>query len=127
MEVYGTTRAALNRLTSGLGGDLHGSGIRVNAVGPRIAVMSEGMADLIGDTLPREMFESVEQTVEAVVALCDSAEDTTGRIAVSPDLIADWNLAVHDREGPLPSAPIGERGANGQVVRIVTAAVPGAP
>jgi len=33
MEVYGTTKAALNRITSGLAGDLYGTGIRVNAVG----------------------------------------------------------------------------------------------
>jgi citronellol/citronellal dehydrogenase len=42
MEVYGTTKAALNRITSGLAGDLYGTGIRVNAVGPRVAVMRRG-------------------------------------------------------------------------------------
>ena len=41
MELYGATKAALNRITAGLAGDLDGSGIRVNAVGPRVAVMSE--------------------------------------------------------------------------------------
>ncbi|WP_063044298.1 SDR family NAD(P)-dependent oxidoreductase [Nocardia pseudovaccinii] len=99
MELYGTTKAALNRLTSGLAGDLHGTGIRVNAVGPRIAVMSEGMADLMGDQLAPEMFEAVEETVEAVVALCDCAEDTTGKVTVSLDLIADWGLTVHNLDG----------------------------
>jgi citronellol/citronellal dehydrogenase len=59
MELYGTTKAALNRITSGLAGDLYGTGIRVNAVGPRVAVMSEGFEALIGDQLPRELFESL--------------------------------------------------------------------
>jgi NAD(P)-dependent dehydrogenase (short-subunit alcohol dehydrogenase family) len=99
MELYGTTKAALNRLTSGLAGDLHGTGIRVNAVGPRIAVMSEGMADLMGDSLPAEVFESVEETVESVVALCACEADYTGRVNVSLDLISDWGLTVHDLDG----------------------------
>ncbi len=99
MEIYGATKAALNRVTSGLAGDLHGSGIRVNAVGPRIAVMSEGMADLIGDQLPAEVFEALEEIVEAVVALCDCPEDVTGKIAVSLDLIKDWGLTVHGVDG----------------------------
>jgi citronellol/citronellal dehydrogenase len=34
MELYGATKAALNRITNGPAGDLDGTGIRVNAVGP---------------------------------------------------------------------------------------------
>ena len=64
MELYGTTKAALNRITSGLAGDLDGTGIRVNAVGPRVAVMSEGFEAIIGDQLPRELFESIEEIVD---------------------------------------------------------------
>jgi len=99
MELYGTTKAALNRLTSGLAGDLYGSGIRVNAVGPRVAVMSEGFADLIGDQLPAELFESLEQIVEAVTALCDCPADITGRVFSSLDLIDGWGLSVRGLDG----------------------------
>src|SRR5262245_33299203 len=99
MEVYGTTKAALNRITSGLAGDLHGTGIRVNAVGPRVAVMSEGFADLLGDLLGPDAIESIEEIVEAVVAFCDCPEDVTGKVAVSLDLIADWGLTVHGLDG----------------------------
>jgi NAD(P)-dependent dehydrogenase (short-subunit alcohol dehydrogenase family) len=99
MELYGTTKAALNRITSGLAGDLYGTGIRVNAVGPRIAVMSEGFEALIGDQLPRELFESLEEIVEAVVALCDCPPEVTGQIAESLSLIADWGLSVHSLNG----------------------------
>ncbi|WP_319448697.1 MULTISPECIES: SDR family NAD(P)-dependent oxidoreductase [unclassified Mycobacterium] len=99
MELYGVTKAALNRATSGLAGDLHGSGVRVNAVGPQVAVMSEGFKALIGDALPAEMFESVEEIVEAVVALCDCPEDCTGKIASSLDLIAELGLDVYGLDG----------------------------
>ncbi len=83
----GATKAALNRVTSGLAGDLDGSGIRVNAVGPRVAVMSEGLEAVVGDQLPRELFESLEEIVEAVVALCDCPPEVTGQVMASLDLI----------------------------------------
>jgi citronellol/citronellal dehydrogenase len=99
MEVYGTTKAALNRITSGLAGDLHATGIRVNAVGPRVAIMSEGFADLLGDLLGPDAIESIEEIVEAVVALCDCPADVTGKVAVSLELIVDWGLTVHGLDG----------------------------
>jgi citronellol/citronellal dehydrogenase len=99
MELYGATKAALNRLTSGLAGEVYGSGIRVNAVGPRIAVMSAGFADLIGDQLPAELFESREEIVEAVTALCDCPADITRRVFSSLDLIDEWGLTVRGLDG----------------------------
>jgi citronellol/citronellal dehydrogenase len=94
MEVYGATKAALNRMTAGLAGELDGSGIRVNAVGPRVAVMSEGFAELIGDKLAAERFESIEDIVEAAVALCDCPAEITGGVFSSLDLIDEWGLSV---------------------------------
>lgn len=99
MELYGTTKAALNRITGGLAGDLDGTGIRVNAVGPRVAVMSEGFEAIIGDQLPRELFESIEEIVEAVVALCDCPTEVTGQVLESLDLIANWCLSVRGLDG----------------------------
>jgi NAD(P)-dependent dehydrogenase (short-subunit alcohol dehydrogenase family) len=99
MEVYGATKSALNRTTAGLAGDLYGSGIRVNAVGPRVAVMSDGFAELMGDSLPAEFFESLESIVEAVVALCDCDTETTGKMIYSLDLIEKWKLTVHSLDG----------------------------
>jgi citronellol/citronellal dehydrogenase len=99
MELYGTTKAALNRITSGLAGDLDGTGIRVNAVGPRVAVMSEGFEAIIGDQLPHELFESIEEIVEAVVSLCDCPPEVTGQVLQSLELIADWGLSVHGLDG----------------------------
>jgi NAD(P)-dependent dehydrogenase (short-subunit alcohol dehydrogenase family) len=99
MEVYGATKAALNRTAAGLAADVYGSGIRVNAVGPRVAVMSQGFAELMGDSLPAEFFESVEEIVEAVVALCDCDPETTGKMLYSLDLIEKWGLVVRSLDG----------------------------
>lgn len=99
ISVYGASKAALNKITNGLGAELHGTGIRVNTVEPRAAVLSEGAAKLVGGTLRPDQIESMEEMVEGVVALCDCPEDVTGRVTVSLDLIADWGLTVHGLDG----------------------------
>jgi NAD(P)-dependent dehydrogenase (short-subunit alcohol dehydrogenase family) len=103
IAVYGASKAALARLTNGLGAELHGTGIRVNAIEPRAAVMSEGAAQLVGSTLRPDQIESMEEMVEAVVALCDCPADLTGQSVVSLDLLAERQLTVHRLDGtPLP-------------------------
>jgi NAD(P)-dependent dehydrogenase (short-subunit alcohol dehydrogenase family) len=99
IAVYGATKAALNRMTNGLGAELYGTGIRVNGVEPRAAVLSEGAAKLVGATLRPDQIESMEEMVEAVVALCDCRPDVTGRSFVSLDLLADWGLPVRALDG----------------------------
>lgn len=99
IAAYGASKAALNRITNGLGAELHGTGIRVNTVEPRAAVLSEGAARLVGGTLRPDQIESMEEMVEGVLALCDCSEDVTGRVTVSLDLIADWGLTVHGLDG----------------------------
>lgn len=102
IALYGASKAALNKITNGLGAELHGSGVRVNTVEPRAAVLSEGAARLVGGTLRPDQIESMEEMVEAVVALCDCPEDVTGRVTVSLDLIADWGLTVHGLDADAP-------------------------
>jgi NAD(P)-dependent dehydrogenase (short-subunit alcohol dehydrogenase family) len=92
---YGASKAALNRMSNGMASTLYGTGVRVNTVEPRAAVLSEGAAELVGATLRPDQIESMEEMVEATVALCDCPADVTGRITVSLDLIADWGLTVH--------------------------------
>jgi NAD(P)-dependent dehydrogenase (short-subunit alcohol dehydrogenase family) len=99
LTVYGASKAALNRITNGLAAELHGTGIRVNTVEPRAAVLSEGAAELVGSTLRPDQIESMEEMVEATLALCICPEDVTGQTAVSLDLIAAWNLRVHALNG----------------------------
>src|SRR5919108_1794354 len=99
IALYGASKAALNRVTNGLAAELHGTGIRVNTVEPRAAVLSEGAAALVGETLRPDQIESMEEMVEGVLALCDCPEDVTGRVTVSLDLIAEWGLTVPDLDG----------------------------
>ncbi len=104
IAMYGASKAALDRLTNGLAAELDGTGVRVNAVAPRAAVLSEGAAALVGDTIRPDQIESLEQMVEAIVALCDCPAATTGRCFVSLDLLDDWDLEVRGLDGrPLPA------------------------
>jgi NAD(P)-dependent dehydrogenase (short-subunit alcohol dehydrogenase family) len=97
MTIYGASKAALNRMTQGLALELEGTRIRANTVEPRAAVMSEGATALIGETVRADQIETMEQMVEAVVALADC--DFTGRTCVSLDLIAALGLTVHTLDG----------------------------
>lgn len=101
MAVYGASKAALNRLTDGLAAEVRDDGIRVNTVEPRAAVRTEGAQEMVGDLLRDhpELVESMEEMVEAVVALCSCGPDVTGRIAVSLDLIAELGLTVSNLDG----------------------------
>jgi NAD(P)-dependent dehydrogenase (short-subunit alcohol dehydrogenase family) len=97
--MYAASKAALNRWTNALGAELYGEGIRVNAIGPKAAVLSEGAKALVGETVQAHQIESMEEMVEAVIALCDCAEEVTGKVLVSLDLVADWKLDVHGLDG----------------------------
>jgi len=94
MAVYGSSKAALNRLTNGFAIELAGSGVRVNTVEPRAAVMSEGAAAVASDVITPELTESMEEMVEATIALCDCPPELTGRVTVSLDLIDELGLTV---------------------------------
>jgi citronellol/citronellal dehydrogenase len=99
LAVYAASKAALNRITNGLGAELHGTGIRVNAIQPAAAVLTEGATALVGDALRPDQVETLEEMVEGVLALCDCPEDVTGRTTVSLDLIRDWDLPVRGLDG----------------------------
>jgi citronellol/citronellal dehydrogenase len=105
MTVYGASKAALNRMTHGLAVELAGSGVRVNTVEPRAAVMSEGATALIGDTVRADQIESMEEMVEAIVAQADCSADLTARNCVSLDLIDEMGLKVHALDGT-PQSPV---------------------
>jgi len=94
IAVYGASKAALNRISNGLAVELFGTGVRVNTVEPRAAVMSEGAEVLVGGKVDAGLVESMAEMVEAAVALCDCPPEVTGRTVVSLDLIAEWDLEV---------------------------------
>ena len=97
--VYGASKAALNRLTNALAAEVATTGVRVNTVEPRSAVMSEGAEVLIGSPLAVDQVESMEEMVEAIVALCDCPPERTGRTHVSLDLLNELGLSVHGLDG----------------------------
>ena len=99
ITMYGASKSALNRWTNGLGAELVGSGVRVNSVEPRAAVMSEGADALVGGRLRPDQIESMEEMVEGALYLCDCPADMTGQITVSLDLIATHGLVVRDLDG----------------------------
>ena len=104
MEIglYGSTKAALNRETNALAVEVYASGIRVNTVEPRAAVMSEGAEALVGGLVTDEQIESMEAIVEAAVALCDCPLTLTGRICSSLDLLDELGLTVMTLDGSAP-------------------------
>jgi citronellol/citronellal dehydrogenase len=97
--VYGASKAALNRLTNGLAAELADTGIRVNTIEPRAAVMTDAAAVRVGGKLSGDQIESLEEMVEAVVMLCDCAVDFTGRTTVSRDLVENFGLTVRALNG----------------------------
>lgn len=107
-NLYGATKAALNRLTNGWAVELHGSGVRMNTIEPRAAVLSEGADELVGHQLTDDQIESLEAMVEATLVLCDCPADHTGRIEVSLDLLDRVGLEVRTLDGSAPY-PGGQR------------------
>ncbi|WP_024794725.1 SDR family NAD(P)-dependent oxidoreductase [Tomitella biformata] len=99
MAVYGASKAALNRITHGMGAELYGTGVRVNTVQPRAAVLTEGAKSLVGATVRPDQIEALEEMVEGVLALCDCPADVTGQVCVSLDLIDKWNLTTRGLDG----------------------------
>ncbi|MBX3314725.1 MAG: SDR family oxidoreductase [Actinobacteria bacterium] len=102
--VYGASKAALDRITVALADEVQPHGVRVNGVRPVAAVLSEGADALVGDRLRPDQVESMEQMVEAVVALACAPADLTGEVHVSRALVERLGLDVRALDGgPLPT------------------------
>jgi citronellol/citronellal dehydrogenase len=106
--VYGATKAALNRITHAFAVETFGSGIRINTIEPRAAVMSEGAEALVGGMVGDEAIESMEAMVEGALVLCDCPAERTGGVHVSLDLLDELGLTVMTIDGSAPY-PGGQR------------------
>lgn len=99
---YGSSKAALERFTTGLAAELYGDNIAVNSLAPVAAVRTPGADMLVGDVMDANpnIVEPLELFVEAAVALttCDPAT-MTGRILYSRPLLADLGRKVRALNG----------------------------
>ena len=76
--LYGTVKAALNRLTQSLAAELYDDGIAVNAAAPTNPVATEGAGAL---DLAKEDTEDISLITETVFRLCQGDPKTlTGRV-----------------------------------------------
>ena len=106
--IYGASKAALNRATNAFAVELDDTGIRINTVEPRAAVMSEGAEALVGNIVKDDQIESMEAMVESIVALCECEPQRTGRVHVSLDLLDELERTVMTLDGSAPY-PGGQR------------------
>lgn len=109
-SLYGSTKAALERLTSGWAMELASQSIAINTLAPVEAVASEGALDS-GSIDDQAFFEPIEAMAEAALALCSGPrESLTGRITYSLPLLEELGIPVRSLDGNtkldnVPSAP----------------------
>ena len=99
LALYGASKAALDRYTTGLAAELHGTGIHANAVAPyRIALSesAEGVAKQMGATHP-DWVESLEMMAEAAYLLI--AGRFTGLVVKSRELLQLAQQPLHSLDG----------------------------
>jgi citronellol/citronellal dehydrogenase len=93
---YGMCKAAIDRLSTGLAAEVHGTGVSVNALGTSALVMTPGVAAVSPHTPENTPVEPDDAMADAALALCTTPPgEVTGRIVYSMELL--------DR--PLPDGP----------------------
>lgn len=97
-SAYGSSKAALNRLTVSVAAEVHASGIAVNAVAPQSAIATPHL--LAQGDLDADRFEPMETVAEAVLALatCDPAT-MSGRVDRSLELLVELGRPVRTLDG----------------------------
>jgi citronellol/citronellal dehydrogenase len=95
--LYGATKAALERITTGLAAEVYEDGIAVNSLAPVAAVRTPGAEAHLGRLLDDrpEIVEPIDLIVEAalVLATCDPAT-VTGRVVYSRPFLRELGRAV---------------------------------
>jgi NAD(P)-dependent dehydrogenase (short-subunit alcohol dehydrogenase family) len=97
-SAYGSTKAALNRLTVAAASECEGQGIAVNALAPQAAIATPNL--VAAGWIDEVMFEPLETMAEAALALCTgNPEQLTGRIAYSLQLLHELDRPVRELTG----------------------------
>jgi citronellol/citronellal dehydrogenase len=95
--MYGATKAALERITTGLAAEVYDDGIAVNSLAPVAAVRTPGAEAHLGPLLDDrpEIVEPIDLIVEAalVLATCDPAT-VTGRVVYSRPFLRELGRSV---------------------------------
>lgn len=99
--LYGSTKAALERLTTGVAAAYAADGIWVNSTAPVGAVPTEGTEAL--GVVPEEALaeaESREAMAEAALALCTTRDpELTGRITLCTPILEELGRTVYTIDG----------------------------
>ncbi len=96
--LYGSTKAMLDRVTTGAAMELHADRIAVNSLAPEAAVMTENASSLVSP--PAVAIEPLETFVEATLALCTGDPAVlTGRVAYSLSLLVELDRPVRTLDG----------------------------
>lgn len=95
--LYGATKAAVERITTGLAAEVYDDGIAVNSLAPVAAVRTPGAEAHLGTLLDDrpEIVEPIDLIVEAalVLACCDPAT-VTGRVVYSRPFLRELGRSV---------------------------------
>jgi NAD(P)-dependent dehydrogenase (short-subunit alcohol dehydrogenase family) len=99
--LYGSSKAGLTRLTTGLAAELYPDGIAVNALSPASAVMTPGLeASGITSWIDPSILEPIEAMAEAAVALCTADPTTmTGRVVYSVRFLEELGRPIRTLDG----------------------------
>jgi NAD(P)-dependent dehydrogenase (short-subunit alcohol dehydrogenase family) len=100
-SLYGSSKAALNRLTVAAASECEGQGIAVNTLTPQAAALTKRLASAgSGFSFDDAMFEPLETMAEAALALVTGdPEQLTARLAFSLQLLLELQRPVRDLAG----------------------------
>ena len=95
--VYGMCKAALERFTTGLAQELHGTGVGVNVISPGLVATPGVVHHKLINESNKDRVTPVEHMAEACLRLCyGDANEITGRIDYADQVIEEFQLDPAD-------------------------------